>query len=33
MHDNESIDDMVTRFTKIINGLASLSDAIEMIKK
>jgi len=28
MHENDSIDDMVTRFTKIINGLASLSDAI-----
>ena len=28
MHDNDSIDDMVTRFTKITNGLTSLSDAI-----
>ena len=29
MHNNDSIDDMVTRFTKIINGLASLDDAID----
>ena len=29
MHDNDSIDDMVTRFTKITNGLASLGDAID----
>ena len=26
---NESIDDMVTKFTKITNGLASLGDAID----
>jgi len=28
MHENESIDDMVTKFTKITNGFASLGDAI-----
>jgi len=28
MHDNDSIDDMVTRFTKITNGLTSLGDPI-----
>jgi len=28
-HDNDSIDDMVTRFTKITNGLASLGCAID----
>jgi len=28
IHDNDTIDDMITRFTKITNGLASLSDAI-----
>jgi len=28
MHDNDFINDMVTRFTKITNGLASLGDAI-----
>jgi len=29
MHENESIDDMVTKFTKITDGLASLGDAID----
>ena len=29
MHDNDSIDDTVKRFTKITNGLASLGDAID----
>ena len=29
MHENESIDDMTTKFTKIANGLASLGDAID----
>jgi len=29
MHKNESINDMVTKFTKITNGLASLGDVIE----
>ena len=29
MHENESIDDMVTKFTKITNDFASLSDAID----
>ena len=29
MHDNESIDEMVTRFTKITNGLSSLGDKID----
>jgi len=33
MHDNDSIDDMVTRFTKITNGLASLGDAIDNDQK
>ena len=28
MHENDSIDDMVTKFTKITNGLASLGDCI-----
>jgi len=28
MNENESIDDMITKFTKIINGLASLGDEI-----
>ena len=28
MHENESIDDMVIKFTKITNGLAYLGDAI-----
>ena len=29
MHDNDTINNMVTRFTKITNGLASLGDAID----
>ena len=33
MHDNDTIDDMVTRFTKITNGLASLGDAIDNDQK
>jgi len=33
MHDNETIYDMVTRFTKITNGLASLGDAIDNNQK
>ena len=28
MHENESIDEMITKFTKITNGLASLGDKI-----
>jgi len=33
MHENNSIDDMITRFTKITNGLASLGDAIDNDQK
>ena len=33
MHENDTIDDMVTRFTKITNGLASLGDAIDNDQK
>ena len=33
MHDNDPIDDMVTRFTKITYGLASLGDAIDNDQK
>jgi len=36
MNENESIDDMVTKLTKIINGLASLGDEIDndqMVRK
>ena len=33
MHDNDSIDDMITRFTKITNGLVSLGDAINNYQK
>ena len=33
MHENETIDDMVTRFTKITNGLSSLGDAIDNDQK
>ena len=33
MHENESIDHMVTKFTKITNGLASLGDAIDNDQK
>ena len=29
MQENETIDDMVTRFTKITNGLSSLGNAID----
>ena len=33
MHENESIDDMITKFTKIINGLSSLGDEIDNDQK
>ena len=33
MHENDSIDDMVTRFIKITNSLASLDDAINNDQK
>jgi len=33
MHENDSIDDMVTRFTKITNGVSSLGDAINNDQK
>ena len=33
MHDNDTIDDIVTRFTKITNGLASLGDVIDNDQK
>ena len=33
MHENESIDDMITKFTKINNGHSSLGDAIDNDKK
>ena len=33
MHENDTIDDMVTRFTKITNSLASLGDAIDNDQK
>ena len=33
MHKNDSIDDIVTRFTKITNGLTSLGDAIDNNQK
>ena len=33
MHDNDTIDDMITRFTKITNGLAFLGDAIDNDQK
>ena len=33
MHENDSIDDMVTEFTKITNGLASLGDTIDSDQK
>jgi len=33
MHENDSIDDIVTRFTKITNGLTSLGDAIHNNQK
>ena len=33
MHDNDTIDDMVTRFTKITNGLFVLGDVIDNDQK
>jgi len=33
MHENKSIDDMITKFTKITNGLASLGDEINNDQK
>jgi len=33
MHDNDSIDDMVTKFTKITDDFASLGDAINNDQK
>ena len=33
MHDNGTIDDMITRFTKITNGLSSLGDTIDNDQK
>jgi len=33
MHENDSIDDMVTKFTKITDNLASLGDAIDNDQK
>ena len=33
MHENDSINDMIKRFTKIINGHASLGDAIDNDQK
>jgi len=33
MHENDSINDIVTRFTKIANGHASLGDTIDNDKK
>ena len=33
MLDNETIDDMLTHFTKITNGLSSLSDKIDNNQK
>ena len=33
MQENETIDDMVTRFTKITNGLSSLGEVSIMIKE
>ena len=33
MHENESIDDMITKFTKITNNLSSLGDAIDNDQK
>ena len=33
MYENDSIDDMVPRFTKITNGLASLGGAIDNDQK
>jgi len=33
IHENDSIDDMVTRFTKITNSLSSLGEAIDNDQK
>ena len=33
MHEHDSIDDMVTKFTKITNDLTSLGDAIDNAQK
>ena len=33
MHENDSIDDMVTKFTKITKGLSSLGDTIDNNQK
>ena len=33
MHEHDSIDDMVTKFTKITNGFPSLGDAIDNDEK
>jgi len=33
MNDNETINDMITRFTKITNGLSSLGDSIDNDQK
>ena len=33
MNENESIDDMITKFTKITNDLASLGDEIDSDQK
>ena len=33
MHENESIDDMIMKFTKITNGLSSLGDGINNDQK
>ena len=33
MNEDESIDDMMTKFTKITNGLASLGDEIDNDQK
>ena len=33
MHENESINDMITKFTKITNGLSSLGEEINNDQK
>ena len=33
MNDNETIDEMITRLTKITNGLSSLDDSIDNDQK
>ena len=33
MQEKETIDDMVTKFTKITNGLSSLGDGLTMTKR